>query len=159
MLGSRRLMARLLFLIVAIMAAPVVMSSNAHAAAALVLYDHRPTDAFGKLGKAYAIMLGNLLGHFNVTVDLVPVQNYTAGSIETHDATFYLGAFYDNQVPSAFLSEVAVTQKTVVWFKHNIWQLAWNPAYNFSARYGIAFDGLRGLNAMPSTATPAPGFF
>jgi uncharacterized protein YdaL len=159
MLGARRLVARLVFLMVAIMAAPVVMSSSAHAAGALVLYDHRPADAFGKLGKAYAIMLRNLLGHFNVTVDLVPVQNYTAGSIETHDATFYLGAFYDNQVPSAFLSDVAVTQKTVVWFKHNIWQLAWNSAYNFSARYGIAFDGLRGLNAAPSSANPAPGFF
>src|SRR4051812_5277263 len=128
-------------------------------AAALILYDYRPADATGKLGKAYAIMLSNLLVHFNLPVDLVPVQNYVAGSTETHDATFYVGSYYDNPVPSAFLLDVMSTQKPVVWFKHNIWQLAWNSAYDFSGRYGMAFDGLRGMNATPSAAEPNRGFF
>jgi uncharacterized protein YdaL len=152
-------MARTVFLLVAAMAVPAAISHSAHAAGALVLYDYRPADPFGKLGKAYAIMLRNLLGHFDIPVDLVPVNSYTTGSIETHDATFYLGAFYDNQVPSTFLTDVAATQKPVVWFKHNIWQLAWNPAYNFTTRYGITFNSLRGMNAAPSAADPAPGFF
>jgi hypothetical protein len=62
----------------------------------LVLYDAPPGTQFEKLGFSYAIMLRNLLGHFDAQVDLVPVQNYTAGKVNAYDATFYLGAYYDN---------------------------------------------------------------
>ena len=154
-----RAVTRLLLALVAMIVIQAVAPTNARAAGALVLYDYRPNDSFGKLGKAYAIMLRNLLGHFNVTVDLLPIQNYTAGAIGTHDATFYLGSYFDNPVPAAFLSDVATAQKTVVWFKYNIWQLAWNSTYNFTANYGMTFDGLRGLNATPTAGAPTPGFF
>ena len=156
---ATRIVANFAVSVVVLLFATVVMNSRANAAGALVLYDYRASNSFGKLGKAYAIMLGNLLGHFNVTVDLVPVQNYTSGSVESHDATFYLGSYFDNQVPSVLLNDIVATQKTVVWFKYNIWQYAWNSAYDFTSRYGITFDGLRGLNGPPSSVTPAPGFF
>lgn len=158
MLRLKRLLARFAFLVVAIALAPAAFSPAAHAGV-LVLYDYRPADSFGKLGKAYAIMLRNLLGHFTTSVTLMPVQNYTAGAMAASDATFYIGAYYDNPLPAAFLSDAAATAKPIVWFRHNIWQLAWDTTYNFSARYGIAFDGLRGLNAAPSAANPTPGFF
>ena len=54
----------------------------------LVLYDAPPGQTFTKLGMAYAIMMRNLLGHFDSTVDLVPVQNYAAGQVNNYDATF-----------------------------------------------------------------------
>ena len=126
---------------------------------ALILYDAPPGQTFTKLGFAYAIMLRNLLGHFDSQVDMVPVQNYTAGQVNNYAATFYLGSYYDNQVPAAFMSDVTTTTKTVVWFKYNLWQIAWNPAYDFQNRFGFGFSGLRGLNALPSAANPAPGFF
>lgn len=125
----------------------------------LALYDAPSGTEWDKLGMAYAIMLRNLLGHFNAQVDLVPVQQYTAGRINNYQATFYVGAAYDHQIPAAFLSDAATTTKTVVWFKYNIWQLAWNPAYNFTANKGISFYGLRGMNAQPSASNPNPGFF
>ena len=125
----------------------------------LVLYDAPAGTEFEKLGLGYAIMLRNLLGHFDATVDMVPVQNYTAGKINAYDATFYLGSYYDNQVPAAFLNDAATTTKTLVWFKYNIWELAWNSAYNFQATRGFGFWGLRGLNAAPSSTNPTPGFF
>lgn len=125
----------------------------------LVLYDAPPGQTFTKLGMAYAIMLRNLLGHFDSTVDLVPVQNYAAGQVNNYDATFYLGAYYDNSVPPSFMADVTTTAKTVVWFKYNLWQMAWDPAYNFQGRFGFGFNGLRGLNALPSAANPNPGFF
>lgn len=125
----------------------------------LVLYDAPAGTEFEKLGLGYAIMLRNLLGHFDATVDLVPVQNYTAGKINAYDTTFYLGAYYDNALPAAFLSDAATTQKNLVWFKYNLWSLAWNSAYNFQATRGFGFWGLRGLNAAPSASNPAPGFF
>ena len=125
----------------------------------LALYDAPAGTEYDKLGMAYAIMLRNLLGHFNATVDLQPVGGYTAGKINNYDATFYMGAIYDHQLPPAFLADASTTNKTLVWFKYNLWQLAWNSAYNFQANRGIAFHGLRGLNAAPSATNPEPGFF
>lgn len=125
----------------------------------LVLYDAPPGTEFQKLGMSYAIMLRNLLGHFDAQVDMVPIQNYTVGKINNYDATFYLGAYYDNALPAAFLSDAATTQKTLVWFKYNLWSLAWDAAYNFQQTRGFGFSGLRGLNAAPSAANPSPGFF
>jgi len=126
---------------------------------ALILYDAPPGQTFTKLGFAYAIMLRNLLGHFDSQVDMVPVQNYTAGQVNNYAATFYLGSYYDNQVPAAFMSDVTTTTKTVVWFKYNLWQMAWDSQYNFQSKFGFAFSGLRGLNATPSASNQTPGFF
>ncbi len=125
----------------------------------LVLYDAPANDPYTNLGKAYAIMLYNLLAHFNTTITMLPVQNYTAGMTEQYVATFYMGSYYANPIPAAFLSDVSTTQKTVVWFKYNLWELAWNTAYPFTSRYGINFVGVRGMNAAPSASAPNPGFF
>jgi uncharacterized protein YdaL len=126
----------------------------------LALYDLPSGTSWDKLGFAYTIMLRNLLGHFDAQVDMVPVQQYTAGRMEGYTATFYMGAAYDHQLPAAFLSDANTTSKTLVWFKYNLWQLAWNrTAYNFEASKGIQFWGLKGMNAQPSSANPNPGFF
>jgi uncharacterized protein YdaL len=151
---------RTLFALLALAAALVTPLAQAQTVPkVLVLYDAPPNTEFEKLGFSYAIMLRNLLGHFDANTDLVPVQQYTAGRMANYDATFYMGAYYDNQVPQAFLADAATTAKTLVWFKYNIWQLAWNSAYNFQANRGFGFWGLRGLNAAPSSGNPAPGFF
>lgn len=133
---------------------------------ALVLYDYQPNQQYGDLGHMYAIMLRNLLGHFaGMNVDLLPVGSYEAGQIETYGATFYIGSYYEHPLPAAFLADVAKVQAgqapgaTVVWFKNNLWKLAWEPSYNFTANTGLGFYGLVGLNAAPSSANPAPGFY
>ena len=125
----------------------------------LVLYDAPVGTEYDKLGMAYAIMLRNLLGHFDANVTLAPVQKYSTGAVNAYDATFYLGGIYDHALPATFLSDAATTTKTLVWMKYNIWQLAWNTTYNFTANRGVAFHGLRGLNAWPSSTNPQPGFF
>lgn len=152
----------------ALLVAPAVQAASpARTAAAapeappkvLALYDAPSGTEWDKLGYAYAIMLRNLLGHFSAQVDLQPVGSYTAGKIDNYDATFYLGSAYDHPVPAAFLADAATTSKKLVWFKYNLWQLAWNSTYNFQANRGFGFQGLRGLNAAPSPTHPAPGFF
>jgi uncharacterized protein YdaL len=125
----------------------------------LVLYDQTSGTPWDKMGFGYAIMLRNLLGHFHASVDMVPVHQYTAGAVNTYDATFYLGASYDNPLPAHFLSDAATTTRTMVWFKYNFWKLAWDPAYNFTATKGIELLGLQGLNAQPSSTNPQPGFY
>jgi uncharacterized protein YdaL len=125
----------------------------------LVLYDTPSGTAYDKIGFGYAIMLRNLLGHFDAQVSLTPVSQYTAGAINGYDATFYLGASYDYQLPAAFLADAATTASTLVWFRYNLWQLAANASYNFTATRGFGFTGLRGMNEVPSANNPSPGFF
>ncbi len=151
---------RCLAFIGVMMAALTLFPVNAQAAPkTLVVYDAPPGTEYTKLSMAYGIMLKNLLAHFDATVDLVPVEAYTAGKVENYDATFYLGGYYNNPIPPAFLADVYNTSKTVVWFKYNLWQLAWDPAYNFSTKFGFNFSSLRGMNALPTASNPAPGFF
>jgi uncharacterized protein YdaL len=125
----------------------------------LVLYDLPAGTAYDKIGHAYAIMLRNLLGHFDAQVEMLPVQQYQAGRLAAHDAAFYMGASYDHPLPPAFLADAVASTKPLVWFKYNLWQLAWDPAYNFAAARGFNFLDLRGLNAAPTASNPAPGFF
>lgn len=132
---------------------------------ALVLYDAPSGTPYDKIGLSYAIMLKNLLGHFDGQVDLMRIQDYTAGKLDSYSTTFYLGASYDNsEVPAAFLSDVmananATAPKTVAWFKYNLWKIAWDANSNFAAVFGFSFTDIKGLNAVPSTQNPAPGFF
>ncbi|VWB37032.1 hypothetical protein BLA6993_01633 [Burkholderia lata] len=148
-------------LVLGVVFAPVPSSMFAQTTTAkvLVLYDAPPNDAYSKLGLAYAIMLRNLLGHFNTNVTLAPVDSYTAGTVEKYQATFYLGDYYNNTIPSAFLADVVKTSKTVVWFKNNLWEVAWDPSYNFTARYGFTFTGISGLANTPTSSNPNPNFF
>jgi len=126
---------------------------------ALILYDAPPSTEFEKLGFGYAIMLKNLIAHFGTDAELMPVQDYVAGTMTEYDATFYLGAYYDNPMPSALLADMVASEKTVVWFKYNLWKLAWDGQYGFSEKFGFNLVQLRGLNAQPTPQDPAPGFF
>ncbi|MGV8804763.1 MAG: DUF2334 domain-containing protein [Polaromonas sp.] len=150
------LLSAALMMLVALISQPAMAQTGPKT---LIVYDAPPGTQFAKLGTAYGIMLKNLMGHFDSDAELLPVQDYVAGKMQSYDATFYMGAYYDNPLPAAFLNDVMTTQKTVVWFKYNLWQLAWNSAYGFQAKFGFDFASLRGLNAVPSAANPAPGFF
>ena len=151
---------RLISIVIALMGSLLFQPAIAQTVPkALVVYDAPPGSEYTKLSMAYGIMLKNLLAHFDGTVDLLPVENYTAGTVEGYTATFYLGGYYNNPLPPAFLADVYATQKTVVWFKYNLWQLAWDPVYGFPAKFGFNFSSLRGMNATPSASNPAPGFF
>ncbi|MCW0072897.1 DUF2334 domain-containing protein, partial [Burkholderia pseudomallei] len=72
---------------------------------------------------------------------------------------FYIGDYYNNPIPAAFMSDVMTATKTVVWFKYNLWQLAWNTAYTFNQTFGFSFLGLAVMNATPSSSNPNPGFY
>lgn len=123
----------------------------------LVLYDAPSGEPYEKLGRAYAIMLANLLGRWNAKVTMAPVHTYQAGALGAYQATFYLGSFFDNPLPDALLRDAAQTTRTVVWFRYNLWQLARLPEFDFSSRFGFRWLGLRGLEGDPAAA--APDFF
>ena len=118
---------------------------GANAAAAqnvLVLYDS--TGDFGWGGDLYRQHLTNLLSHFNVTVTVKRVENYTAGDIQANDTTFYIGAVYDNPLPTAFISDFLASTKTVCWMGYNLEQAAWiSSGWNqeFFQKFGVDFLG------------------
>lgn len=156
---GRWLASLVLALILLVHAAPDAQAQS-RPIRALIVYDQAEGNPYAKLGQAYAIMIRNLLGHWNAQVTLQPVSQYRAGQVEQYNATFYLGSHFDLEIPPAFLNDAYNTSKTVVWFKYNLWQLTGDPAYaDFASRFGFTFDSLRGLNAEPSPANPAPGFF
>lgn len=104
-------------------------------------------------------MLQNLLGHFNRKVDFITTKEYIPGEIDSHDSIFYLGSYYNNPLPKAFIQDISNTEKTVVWFRYNLDQLSSNSKLDLAQKYGFSFQGIRGLNAIPSQNNLAPGFF
>jgi uncharacterized protein YdaL len=155
------------FILVALLAAslfalmlPLKFTSHAQTSTtnALILYD-TGTPQYAKLGITYAIMVRNLLGHFGMGADIVPVENYTTGKIESYPVTFYLGSNYNDPIPTTFFSDIVKTKKTIVWFKYNLWEIAWATTYNFSTKFGFNFTSLQGMNAQPTASNPSPGFY
>ncbi|VAW44493.1 hypothetical protein MNBD_GAMMA03-1906, partial [hydrothermal vent metagenome] len=126
---------------------------------ALILYDAPVGVPMQKLGLSQAIMLKNLLGHFSMNVEMKRIADYVAGEVESYDALFYLGSYYNNPSTESFLLDVSTTNTTVVWFKYNLWDLAWNTTYGFSEKFGINLIASSGFNSPPSPSNLEPGFF
>lgn len=115
-------------------------SARAATSNVLVLYDSSGT--WGWIGDIYRQHLANLLSHFNVTMTVEKVENYQAGQIHANNATFYIGAVYDNPLPAAFINDFLNSTNTVCWLGYNLWQAAWNsggwnPA--FYQKFGVDF--------------------
>lgn len=102
----------------------------------LVLYD--ASGKYAEDAAMYAIATGNLLSHFGRT-ELKPVAEYTAGTVEAHDATVYIGTDYAATLPEEFLADVRSTERPVMWLDQNVDELAGpNEAQNaqFREKYG-----------------------
>ncbi|MFC3576291.1 polysaccharide deacetylase family protein [Streptomyces yaanensis] len=105
----------------------------------LVLYD--TAGPYGQLGELYAMATANLAGHFG-TVTAKPVQQYTAGMIDSYTAVIYIGSTYyggsiPDAIPAAFYQDAATTTKPVLWMGANIWGLANDVGVTrFAQKYG-----------------------
>ncbi|MFF4544323.1 DUF2334 domain-containing protein [Streptomyces sp. NPDC001406] len=122
--------------------APAAASANAAADAnptTLVLYD--TAGPYGQLGELYAMATANLAGHFG-TVTAKPVQQYTAGMIDSYSAVIYIGSTYyggsiPDAVPAAFYADAASSTKPVIWMGANIWNMAGAVGVTqFTQKYG-----------------------
>ncbi|MFE0509159.1 DUF2334 domain-containing protein [Streptomyces sp. NPDC058964] len=105
----------------------------------LVLYD--TTGPYGQLGELYAMATANLAGHFG-TVTSKPVQQYTAGMINSYSAVIYIGSTYyggsvPDVIPAAFYSDAASSTKPVIWMGANVWNMANSVGVaQFTQKYG-----------------------
>ena len=86
-----------------------------------VFYD-RSSDPSFSLGRTYALMLVNLLGHFPLHQPVIgPVELYRKGDIARCHATFYLGAYFNNVLPNDFLDDWKSATKQTIWLGYNYW--------------------------------------
>ena len=122
---NRTAIMTLLFLL-----AGIFGSNSLLAASRQVLILHDSSGDFGHIGKENAIMLENLLGHFDADITVAPVSSYTSGLIENNDATFYIGSTFDEesylgegsaeqQNYRNFIKDAATTGKPITWIQHN----------------------------------------
>ncbi|MGH1556017.1 DUF2334 domain-containing protein [Streptomyces sp. L7] len=83
----------------------------------------------------------NLAGHFG-SVTAKPVQQYTAGMVNSYTAVVYIGSTYyggdvPDAVPAAFYQDAMSTTKPVTWIGANIWGMAnADGVAQFSQKYG-----------------------
>src|SRR5262245_51355160 len=71
-----------------------------------VLIFHDSAGPYGWIGRLHARMLANLLGHFDLSYRILPVESYRPGTLAQGGATFYLGNTFDNPLPAAFIEDV-----------------------------------------------------
>ena len=124
----------------------ILLAYGSHAIAATqqVLILHDSTGKVGFQGREFAIMLQNLLGHFDTHVDILPVKSYIPGTIDQRDVTFYIGSTYDELSKlataqekanyEAFIADAAKTSKTVAWMNYNLNKMVekWEPKWGAS---------------------------
>ncbi len=101
-----------------------------------IIYDD--TGPFADLGGIYAMMLTNLLGHFEEVVPTAyPTSDYLAGDLMTAEVTFYLGSTYGQPLPDAFKADFWLTDRPLIWMGYNLWQISWNSWNDFWFEYGF----------------------
>jgi uncharacterized protein YdaL len=108
----------------------------------LILYD--ASGSFGWYGNLHAKMLANLIGHFDLSCQIKPVESYSAGEMDQARATFYLGTVYDNPLPAGFTNDVLTTTNPICWFNYNLWQVSGTAPFPnaFNSKFGFRFLNL-----------------
>ncbi len=89
------------------------------------IYYDAPAGPVEPYGQIHGQILENLLGHFpHLKVHTYPIESYQAGDIDRCATTFYIGSYFDNAIPQAFLTDYSSNRQTVVWLGYSIWQLS-----------------------------------
>lgn len=106
-----------------------------------IYYDS--TGPYSYLGDLYSRQIEELLTHFSVRAERIPVEDYHAGDLDKAYANFYLGVLYGNPLPAAFKADAQTTVQPLCWMGYNLWQVAWNANNTentaFSAKTGFRF--------------------
>ncbi|WP_374000478.1 DUF2334 domain-containing protein [Bdellovibrio bacteriovorus] len=119
------------------------------------VYFDRSTDPTYWMGKTYTTLLQNLLGHFPEYQQIIsPIELYEQGEIDKCAATIYIGSYFNNPIPAAFLDDYANTKKNVAWIGYNIWQLG----DRFEKAMGYSYSHLSTMNKEKLDPRGRPSF-
>ena len=129
-----------------------------------MLYDEPANNQYARLGRGYAIMVENLLGHFDARVQLMPTAAYAPSTLHGYDATFYVGWATGEALPTSFLTDVLNAAKPVVWIRGNLHQLAdrmdaTGGSNAFRSRFGFIPVASRWFDEGLVPSSPSSNFF
>lgn len=141
-----------------ITASALLFSQSASAASncVQVFYDASKNSSYS-LGKVYSVFLQNLLGHFpEFQQRVAPIESYKAGQLDQCRTSFYIGSYFDNEIPEAFLQDFASTRRNVVWLGYSVWRLG---SERMERIFGYQYERIRGLDWQNRDPFGAPTFF
>ena len=124
-----------------------------------IFYDAPQNGSANNLNYAKRVTtnLLNLLGHFpEWEQGLKSVNTYKKSDIERCPVNFYLGAFYDNDLPESFVSDFQSTQKTAVWIAYNIWKIPNRALYDM---WGMRYTSIDTLDYRNVDEFEEPGYY
>ncbi|MBZ5515793.1 MAG: DUF2334 domain-containing protein, partial [Acidobacteriia bacterium] len=100
-----------------------------------ILYDG-PTDPRAA-GYIHALFLQNLLTHFELKGNPIPLASYRRGQLSGYRAGFLVGSTPGARVPPALLADVRATDRPFAWLGGHIEQLLASP--DARRRFGFSF--------------------
>lgn len=121
-----------------------------------ILYDRSRHPDY-HLGKIYSIFLQNLLGHFPHIQQIVqPIETYKKGDLNKCKANFYIGSYFENDVPEHFMHDFVHTYQNVVWMGYTIWKLGNDT---LDTLFGYTYDHLTTFDADHVDDAGRPTFY
>ena len=106
-----------------------------------IFYEDDPTQDWN-YGKLYAIMVRNLLGHFNTNVSFINVDDYHRKELDDFDAAIYISTIDDYPLNDYFLGNVYSAKKPFMWINWNISQFFEREDWPAEEHFGFDFKGV-----------------
>ncbi len=119
------------------------------------IYFDRSPDPTYWMGKTYATLVQNLLGHFPEYQQRVsPIELYKKGELQQCRANIYIGSYFNNILPADFIADYSVTKSNVAWIGYNIWQIG----ERFEKALGYTYSHLSTLQSKYLDKKGRPSF-
>lgn len=141
-----------LLLILTLFSAPAIAAPKC----VQIYYDVSPKENYW-MGRTYAYMLQNLLGHFPEFQQIVsPIEEYQKGDLDKCAASIYIGSYFENAIPPAFLEDFRTTKRNVAWLGYSIWKLGNSELERI---FGYRYLGLTQLDKKNLDEKSHPTFY
>ncbi len=118
-----------------------VPAQAAPARTALVIYTHAAKEAYGNVGRLYAIFLRNLIGRYPVNVDIESAEDCTPAQAKSADVVFFIGFAQNQEVAPNLLHAIASRSGTTVWFRYGV-----DRYLDAAHGLGLSYTGIRGFD-------------
>jgi uncharacterized protein YdaL len=133
---------------------PPVRSHTGPVRRVLVLEDEDPGGS--GIPRLATSLLVNLLGHFEVLVDVRPVPQYRPGEMGEFDAVIYQGTRWDAPLPPLFLRDLDAFPGSILWIGANLWRLSrGEDVTRFGVTQNVPISQFK-VNAIALAGAPLP---
>ncbi|MGE5248174.1 MAG: DUF2334 domain-containing protein, partial [Verrucomicrobiota bacterium] len=108
--------------------------------ASVAIYYDGPDQPLAE-GFLDAHQIQNLLGHFGLSGEIIPIANYRPGQLARYRAAFFLGTISGAVFPKGFLADVAASERPFGWIGRHVGSLLAAPEAR--GRFGFTYIDYR----------------